>query len=56
MFVVASNAGAAGNPAWFTNLQANPSVTVELGPASYAAQALVIIGVLIGAAGIRNPP
>ena len=41
VFVVASKAGAPGNPAWFTNLQANPSVTVELGPASYAAQAVV---------------
>lgn len=41
VFVVASNAGAPGNPAWFTNLQANPSVTVELGPASYTAQAVV---------------
>lgn len=41
VFVVASKTGAPGNPAWFHNLQANPSVTVELGSSTYAAQAVV---------------
>src|SRR3954465_11096285 len=31
VFVVASKAGAPQHPAWFHNLRANPSVTVELG-------------------------
>ena len=31
-------------PAWFHNLRANPSVTVELGRGSYQAQALIAHG------------
>jgi deazaflavin-dependent oxidoreductase (nitroreductase family) len=44
VFVVASKAGAATHPAWFHNLRANPSVTVELGGGSYQAQAVVTAG------------
>jgi deazaflavin-dependent oxidoreductase (nitroreductase family) len=32
--VVASNAGAAGPPAWYLNLRANPHARVEVGPRS----------------------
>ena len=44
MFVLASKAGAPRHPAWFHNLQANPSVTVELGDSSYQAGAVVTEG------------
>jgi deazaflavin-dependent oxidoreductase (nitroreductase family) len=44
VFVVASKAGAPKHPAWFHNLRANPSVTVELGVDSYQARAIVITG------------
>jgi deazaflavin-dependent oxidoreductase (nitroreductase family) len=44
VFVVASKAGAPKHPAWFHNLQANPSVTVELGDRSFPAQAVVTAG------------
>jgi deazaflavin-dependent oxidoreductase (nitroreductase family) len=44
VFVVASKAGAPRHPAWFHNLQANASVTVELGKGSYEAQAVVTTG------------
>ncbi len=44
VFVVASKAGAPRHPAWFHNLRANPSVTVELGDSSYQARAVVTEG------------
>ena len=44
VFVMASKAGAPKHPAWFHNLRANPSVTVELGDQSYAAHAVVTAG------------
>jgi deazaflavin-dependent oxidoreductase (nitroreductase family) len=42
--VVASKAGAPHHPAWFHNLRANPSVTVELGDQSFPARAVVTAG------------
>src|ERR1700684_2305727 len=44
VFVVASKAGAPAHPAWFHNLRANPSVTVELGGSSYEARAVIAAG------------
>lgn len=44
VFVVASKAGAPTHPAWFHNLRANPSVTVELGDQSFQARAVVTSG------------
>jgi deazaflavin-dependent oxidoreductase (nitroreductase family) len=44
VFVMASKAGAPKHPAWFHNLRANPSVTVELGDQSFAAHAVVTAG------------
>jgi deazaflavin-dependent oxidoreductase (nitroreductase family) len=44
VFVMASKAGAPTHPAWFHNLRANPSVTVELGDRSFQAQAVVTEG------------
>jgi deazaflavin-dependent oxidoreductase (nitroreductase family) len=44
VFVLASKAGAPKHPAWFHNLRANPSVTVELGDRSYQARAVVTEG------------
>jgi deazaflavin-dependent oxidoreductase (nitroreductase family) len=44
VFVLASKAGAPRHPAWFHNLLANPSVTVELGDRSFQAQAVVTEG------------
>jgi deazaflavin-dependent oxidoreductase (nitroreductase family) len=44
VFVVASKAGAPRNPAWFHNLRANPSVTVELGDRTFQARAVVTAG------------
>jgi deazaflavin-dependent oxidoreductase (nitroreductase family) len=44
VFVVASKAGAPKDPAWFHNLRANPSVTVELGDKSFQARAVVTAG------------
>ena len=44
VFVMASKAGAPRHPAWFHNLRANPSVTVELGARSFQAQAVVTEG------------
>jgi deazaflavin-dependent oxidoreductase (nitroreductase family) len=44
VFVMASKAGAPRHPAWFHNLRANPSVTVELGDKSFQAQAVVTEG------------
>ena len=42
--VVASAAGSPTHPAWFNNLTANPEVTVQLGPRTYAARAEAISG------------
>ena len=44
VFVVASKAGAPKHPAWFHNLRANPSVTVEVGDSSFQARAVVTAG------------
>lgn len=44
VFVVGSKAGAPKHPAWFHNLRANPTVTVELGGGSYQARAVVTTG------------
>lgn len=44
VFVMASKAGAPRHPAWFHNLRANPSVTVELGDGSFRARAIVTAG------------
>ena len=44
VLVVGSKAGAPKHPAWFHNLRANPSVTVELGDSSYRALAVVTAG------------
>jgi len=44
VFVMASKAGAPRHPAWFHNLRANPSVTVELGDRSFEARAVVTAG------------
>ena len=44
VLVMASKAGAPNHPAWFHNLRANPSVTVELGDRSFPAQAVVTAG------------
>jgi F420H(2)-dependent quinone reductase len=43
-FVVASNAGAAHNPAWYLNLTARPEVRVEVGRDAYPAVATVVTG------------
>jgi deazaflavin-dependent oxidoreductase (nitroreductase family) len=43
--VFASKAGAPTNPAWFTNLVANPGVTVEVGSETFTATARVVAGV-----------
>jgi deazaflavin-dependent oxidoreductase (nitroreductase family) len=44
LLIIASRGGAVVNPVWFTNLTANPEVTVEVGAETYKAQALVIEG------------
>jgi deazaflavin-dependent oxidoreductase (nitroreductase family) len=44
VFVVGSRAGSPKHPAWFHNLRANPSVTVELGGKSFPARAVVTAG------------
>jgi deazaflavin-dependent oxidoreductase (nitroreductase family) len=44
VFVVGSKAGAPRHPAWFHNLRANPSVTVEPGGKSFQARAMVTEG------------
>jgi deazaflavin-dependent oxidoreductase (nitroreductase family) len=44
VFVVASKAGAPQHPAWFHNLRANPTVTVELGDSTCQARAVVTTG------------
>jgi deazaflavin-dependent oxidoreductase (nitroreductase family) len=42
--VVASNSGAAQDPAWYLNLEADPTVTVELSDQTYSADAEVLEG------------
>ena len=42
--IFASKAGAPTNPAWFHNLLAHPSVTVEVGSETFDATAVVITG------------
>ena len=44
VFVIASKAGAPTHPAWYHNLRANPSVTVELGDKTFPARAVVTEG------------
>jgi deazaflavin-dependent oxidoreductase (nitroreductase family) len=39
LLVIASFAGAPAHPAWYTNLVADPSVTVEIGDETYPATA-----------------
>lgn len=41
LVVIASAAGAPRNPAWFHNVRTNPSVTVELGEATFEAVASI---------------
>ena len=42
--VIASNGGAARNPAWFRNLERDPDVTVEVGVETLAATARILDG------------
>src|SRR5215470_4999051 len=42
--VLASKGGAPTNPAWYHNLVANPTVTVEVGPEKFEARATVASG------------
>jgi deazaflavin-dependent oxidoreductase (nitroreductase family) len=42
--VFASKAGAPTNPAWYHNLVANPTVTVEVGNESFQAKAVPVTG------------
>ncbi|MSQ12302.1 MAG: nitroreductase family deazaflavin-dependent oxidoreductase [Dehalococcoidia bacterium] len=42
--VIASKGGAPGNPDWYHNLVANPTVTVELGAEMFEANAVVMTG------------
>jgi deazaflavin-dependent oxidoreductase (nitroreductase family) len=44
IFVIASFAGSPNNPAWFNNLVANPTVTVEVGSERFEARAVVTTG------------
>ena len=44
VFMFASMGGAPSHPAWYHNLVANPSVTVEQGTATYPAKAEVVLG------------
>ena len=44
LVIMASKAGAPTNPAWYHNLLAHPTVTVEVGDESFAAQAVVVVG------------
>src|ERR1700712_3909487 len=39
--IIASKGGAPEDPQWFRNLQANPDITVELGPDKYPARARI---------------
>ena len=40
--VIASNGGAARNPAWFRNLERDPGVAVEVGVEAFAASATIL--------------
>jgi deazaflavin-dependent oxidoreductase (nitroreductase family) len=44
LFIFASFAGAAANPAWYHNILANPRVSIEVGPDTYDADAIVLDG------------
>jgi deazaflavin-dependent oxidoreductase (nitroreductase family) len=44
MVIFASKAGAPENPAWYHNLVANPTATVEVGPDTVAVEAVVAEG------------
>jgi deazaflavin-dependent oxidoreductase (nitroreductase family) len=44
LVIIASKGGAPTNPAWYHNLVANPVVTVEVGPESFEANAVVAEG------------
>jgi len=44
MYVFASKAGAPTNPAWYHNLVAHPTVTVEVGTETFEVRATVITG------------
>ena len=44
LVVIASKAGADDHPAWYLNLVANPTVTVELGAETFEATAVVTEG------------
>lgn len=44
MVIFASKAGAPTNPAWYHNLMANPTATVEVGTESFQATARVATG------------
>jgi deazaflavin-dependent oxidoreductase (nitroreductase family) len=44
MVIFASKAGAPENPAWYYNLVANPTATVEVGPDTVEVEALVTEG------------
>jgi deazaflavin-dependent oxidoreductase (nitroreductase family) len=43
-YVIASNAGAPRDPAWYRNLLAHPDVQVQVGSKTYTAQAAVATG------------
>jgi deazaflavin-dependent oxidoreductase (nitroreductase family) len=44
MVIFASKAGAPENPAWYHNLRANPTATVEVGPDTVEVEAVVTDG------------
>ncbi len=44
LYVIASQGGAPTHPAWYFNVLADPTVTVEVGTDSYAAHAEVLAG------------
>lgn len=44
LLVFASKGGAPTHPDWYHNLVANPNVTVEVGPETYEATAVVLTG------------
>ena len=44
LVIIASKGGAPTNPAWYHNLVANPTVTIEVGPERYEANASVAQG------------
>lgn len=44
LLVIASNAGAPAHPDWYYNLVAHPHVTVEIGPETFDATAVIVEG------------